>query len=106
MASTLNLDSIDLVNDPTNAIGTADFAISKVSSSRAILGAITNRLENALKINNISSENVQAAESRIRDLDMAKEFVRYSKLQILSQAGQAMVSQANQNPQGILQLLR
>lgn len=106
MASTLNLDSIDLVNDPTNAIGTADFAISKVSSNRAILGAITNRLENALKINNISSENVQAAESRIRDLDMAKEFVRYSKLQILSQAGQAMVSQANQNPQGILQLLR
>lgn len=106
MAATLKLDTIDLVNDAGNSISTADFAISKVSSNRSILGALTNRLENALKINNISSENVQAAESRIRDLDMAKEMMQFSKLQILTQAGQAMVSQANQNPQGILQLLR
>lgn len=105
-SDTLNLNFLDLVNDASNAIKYADYAITKVASSRSVLGALMNRLENTIKINNISSENIQAAESRVRDLDMAKEMMQYSKFQILSQAGQAMISQANSNPQGILQLLR
>lgn len=105
-SDTLNLKFLDLVNDASGAIKYADYAISKVSSNRSVLGALMNRLENTIRINNISSENIQAAESRVRDLDMAKEMMYYSKFQILTQAGQAMISQANSYPQGILQLLR
>ena len=88
------------------AIQVYDNAIKTVSAQRSKLGAFQNRLENT--INNLSnaSENLQAAESRIRDVDMAKEMMNFSKNNILSQAAQAMLAQANQQPQGVLQLLR
>lgn len=81
-------------------------AITKVSTERATLGAWQNRLEHTIKNLDNSSENLQAAESRIRDVDMAKEMVSLSKNNILQQAAQAMLAQANQAPQGILGLLR
>ena len=81
-------------------------AINKVSTQRANLGAYQNRLQH--KINNLdtSAENLQAAESRIRDLDMAKEMTTYTKNSILVQASTAMLAQANAAPQGVLQLLQ
>lgn len=80
-------------------------AISTVSTQRSKLGAIQNRLEHTVaNLDNIS-ENTQAAESRIRDTDMAKEMVEYSKNNILAQAGQSMLAQANQSTQGVLSLL-
>lgn len=81
-------------------------AIDKVSTQRANLGAIQNRLEHTIANLDTSSENTQAAESRIRDTDMAKEMVEYSKNNILAQAGQAMLAQANQSTQGDLALLQ
>jgi len=91
--------------DAANAITTIDTAIEDVSSERAQLGAKQNRLEHT--INNLSAteENLTAANSRIKDVDMAKEMMNLSKQQILSQAGTAMLAQANQMPQGVLQLL-
>ena len=81
-------------------------AISKVSQQRSSLGAIQNRLEHTIaNLDNIS-ENTQAAESRIRDTDMAAEMVEYSKNNILAQAGQSMLAQANQATQGVLALLQ
>jgi flagellin len=88
------------------AIKVLDSAISTVSTERAKLGANQNRLEHTISNLNTSSENLTAAESRIRDVDMAKEMMQFSKNNILSQAAQAMISQANQQPQGVLQLLR
>ncbi len=88
------------------AITTIDSAIKSVSSERSKLGAVQNRLEHTIKNLDTSSENLQAAESRIRDVDMAKEMMNYSKTNILQQAAQAMLAQANQAPQGVLQLLR
>lgn len=81
-------------------------AITKVSSQRSKLGAIQNRLEHTIKNLDNSSENLQAAESRLRDTDMAKEMSAFTKSNILSQASQAMLAQANQLPQQVLQLLR
>jgi flagellin len=83
-----------------------DLAIANVSSARSTFGAVQNRLEHTL--NNLTSyqENLQASESRIRDVDMAKEMVNFTKLQILSQAGTAMLAQANQSSQSVLTLLR
>lgn len=83
-----------------------DTAIGNVSASRSDLGAVQNRLEH--RVANLASyqENLVAAESRIRDVDMASEMVNFSKLQILQQAGTAMLAQANQAPQGVLSLLR
>jgi len=81
-------------------------AISKVSKQRSKLGALQNRLEHTIANLDTSAENTQAAESRIRDTDMAKEMVNYSKLNILAQAGQSMLAQANQSTQGALSLLR
>jgi flagellin len=81
-------------------------AIDKVSTQRATLGAVQNRLEHTIANLDTSSENTQAAESRIRDTDMAKEMVEYSKNNILAQAGQAMLAQANQSTQGVLALLQ
>lgn len=89
-----------------NAIKTIDNAINKVSEERSKLGAFQNRLEHTIANLNTSSENLQASESRIRDVDMAKEMMTFSKNNILSQAAQAMLAQANQQPQGVLQLLR
>lgn len=81
-------------------------AIESVSKQRSKLGAIQNRLEHTINNLNTTSENTQAAESRIRDTDMADEMVQYSKNNILSQAGQSMLAQANQSNQGILSLLQ
>ncbi len=92
--------------DAQAAIDTMDDAIKSVSASRAQMGAYQNRLEHSINNLNTSSENLTAAESRIRDVDMAKEMMEQTKNSILSQASQAMLAQANQQPQGVLQLLR
>lgn len=97
------------VTSSTNAqttIGKIDAAIANVSDSRSDLGATQNRLEHAVKTLNVSGENLQAAQSRIADTDMAAEMVKYTKANILSQAGTAMLAQANQSGQGVLSLLR
>lgn len=86
-------------------IGTVDTAITSVSSGRAALGAVQNRFESAINSLNVSRENLQAAESRIRDVDMAGEMVNFTRSNILSQAGTAMLAQANQSNQGVLKLL-
>lgn len=88
------------------AIKVIDEAIAKVSAERSNLGATQNRLEHTINNLNTSSENLTAAESRIRDVDMAKEMMNQTKNSILSQAAQAMLAQSNQMPQGVLQLLR
>jgi flagellin len=115
-----NGDSIDI-----SATATADFtagaamaaiditdsntlvaAITEVSTQRAELGAVQNRFEHTLNNVNVAVENLSASESRIRDTDMAQEMVSFTRSQILSQAGTAMLAQANQGSQGVLQLLR
>lgn len=83
-----------------------DTAIEKVSTHRSDLGALQNRLEHTISNLNNTSENLTAAESRVRDVDMAKEMMNFSKNNILQQASQAMLAQANQQPQNVLQLLR
>jgi flagellin len=90
----------------TTDIAGIDAAINNVSAARAAFGAVQNRLEHT--ISNLASytENLTASESRIRDADMASEMVNFTKLQILTQAGTSMLSQANQAPQGVLSLLR
>lgn len=88
------------------AITSIETAIETVSSERAKLGAYQNRLEHTISNLGTSSENMTAAESRIRDVDMAKEMMNYTKMNILSQAATAMLAQANQQPQGVLQLLQ
>lgn len=88
------------------AIATIDAALNSVSGTRADLGALQNRLEHTINSLGVASENLTAAESRIRDVDMAKEMMNFTKTQILSQAAQAMLAQANTLPQGVLQLLR
>jgi len=87
------------------AMKTIQDALAKVSQQRSSLGAVQNRLEHTIKNLDTASENTQAAESRIRDTDMAKEMVTYSKNNILAQAGQSMLAQANQSNQGVLSLL-
>jgi flagellin len=88
------------------AIGTLDEALKKINKQRADLGAYQNRLEKTVAGVNNAAENLQASESRIRDTDMAKEVVDSTKNQVLTQAGQAMLAQANQSSQGVLSLLR
>ena len=96
----------DSGNAATYAVDAISDAISKVSSQRSSLGAVQNRLEHT--INNLDNvvENTTTAESRIRDTDMAEEMVNYSKNNILAQAGQSMLAQANQSTQGVLSLLQ
>ncbi|GAU75664.1 flagellin protein FlaA [Fusibacter sp. 3D3] len=89
-----------------SALTTINNAINKVSEQRSKLGAVQNRLEHTIKNLDTSAENLQSSESRIRDVDMAKEMMTYSKNNILQQAAQSMLAQANQAPQGVLQLLR
>ena len=89
-----------------NTMKLVQAAIDKVSVQRATLGAVQNRLEHTIANLDTSSENTSAAESRIRDTDMAKEMVTYSKNNILAQAGQSMLAQANQSTQGVLSLLQ
>lgn len=88
-----------------NSISVVQNAINYVSKKRSYLGAMQNRLEYAKRIDNITEENTQAAESRIRDTDMAKEMVQFSMQNILQQAGQSMLAQSNQSAQGVLSLL-
>ena len=92
--------------DAQAAISTVNAAIVSVSKTRSLMGAYQNRLEHTVANLNNASENLQAAESRVRDVDMAKEMMKFSKNNILQQAAQAMLAQANQAPQGVLQLLR
>ena len=87
------------------AISTIDAAIVKVSAERSMLGAMQNRLEHTINNLGTSAENLQAAESRIRDLDMAEEIMAFTKNNILQQAATAMLAQANMAPQSVLQLL-
>jgi flagellin len=88
------------------AITDLDTAIKSVSTARANLGALQNRFEHVVSSVNISMENLSASESRIRDTDMAQEMTAFTRSQILTQAGTAMLAQANQGPQGVLALLR
>ena len=81
-------------------------AIDNISSLRSDFGALQNRLEHTINNLGVQAENITAAESRIRDVDMAKEMMSYTKNNILVQASQAMLAQANQVPQGVLQLLQ
>jgi flagellin len=97
--------SISSAESANVAIGTIDSALQQISKQRADLGAFQNRFEMAAQGVAIASENLQAAESRIRDADMASEMVNYTKEQILSQAGNAMLAQANTRTQSVLQLL-
>ena len=96
------LDFVGLSMDVT----TIDTALTSVSGARAQLGAMQNRLEHTIANLQVYQENLQAAESRIRDVDVAQEMVNYTKLQILSQSGTSMLAQANQSAQGVLSLLQ
>lgn len=90
----------------TSNIDVVNSALEQVSTARSALGALQNRLEHTIANADNTSENLQAAESRIRDVNMAKEMVKYSKDNILQQAAQSMLAQANQSSQGVLSLLR
>lgn len=98
--------SIKTSEDANKAIKAFDAALNAVSSQRANLGAVQNRLEYTISNLDNTAENLTSAESTLRDVDMAKEMMEYSKNNILNQAAQAMISQANQQPQNVLQLLR
>ena len=102
----LGTASLDLVNSASSAITALDTAIGTVSTNRANLGAVQNRLEHTISNLSVATENLSASESRIRDTDMAQEMVSFTRSQILTQAGTAMLAQANQAPQQVLQLLR
>ena len=107
MSSTgLSVNELDISEDANTAISTLDDAIEKVSAERAKLGANQNRLEHTINNLGASVENLTAAESRIRDVDMAKEMMEFTKNNILSQAAQAMLAQSQQLPQSVLQLLQ
>ena len=108
-ATALGVNAIDLGADAatsTAAITTIDKALTTVSDERAGMGAKQNRLEHTINNLGTASENLTAAESRVRDVDMAKEMMAFQKNSILSQAATAMLAQANQQPQGVLQLLK
>jgi len=108
-AAALGVSAVDLGADAATsatAIDTIDDAIKLVSDERAQMGAKQNRLEHTINNLSTSSENLTAAESRVRDVDMAKEMMNFQKTSILQQAATAMLAQANQQPQGVLQLLR
>ncbi|UTR16064.1 flagellin Hag [Salipaludibacillus sp. LMS25] len=112
---TLNIASVNVTGFVANAADEAggfdetlaivDAALQQVSDQRSALGSVQNRLEHTIRNLDNSSENLQAAESRIRDVDMAKEMMEFTKNNILSQASQSMLAQANQLPQSVLQLL-
>lgn len=107
-AEALGVDVVDVSTKfgAQVAIETVQGGLEKVSSQRSALGAMQNRLEHTIKNLDTAAENLQASESRIRDVDMAKEMMNFTKNNILTQAAQAMLAQANQAPQGVLQLLR
>jgi flagellin len=103
---TINGSDVSTRANAEGSITTINKAIETVSAERSKLGAMQNRLEHTIANLDTSSENLQASESRVRDVDMAKEMMNFSKNNILQQAAQAMLAQANQAPQGVLQLLR
>jgi flagellin len=105
LSSTVGTSYASLSATTNTDISEIDAAISAVSTARASFGAVQNRLEHSLSVSASYQENLTAAESRIRDVDMAEEMVSLTKNQILSQAGTAMLSQANQSPQSVLRLL-
>lgn len=113
-AGALNISGEDYVvatavlnhDGATKAISTIQVALDRVSEQRSALGALQNRLEHTIANADNTAENLQAAESRIRDVDMAKEMVKFAKDTILQQAAQAMLAQANQQTQGVLALLQ
>ena len=107
-SAALGISGVDVSTQAgaSKALTSLDSAIKNVSSERGKLGAVQNRLEHTINNLKTSSENITAAESRIRDVDMAKEMMNQTKNSILAQAAQAMLAQANQQPQGVLQLLR
>ena len=98
--------SLQSPDEANRAIGTLDEALKKLSKQRADLGGYYNRLEHAIRGIDIAAENLQSAESRIRDTDMAKEMVDFTKNQVLQQSGMAILAQANQSTQNVLSLLR
>ena len=100
-----NVSGVDLTTAATTAISTLDAAISSVSTTRSTLGATQNRLEHTIANLQVSQENLMASESRIRDTDMADEMVNFTRRQIMTQAGTAMLAQANSSPQSVLSLL-
>ncbi len=112
--TTTNFDALKALTDAaTDAAGTeavtttaVEDAITELNTSRATYGAQQNKLEHVINNQNASSENLSAAESRVRDVDMAKEMMEYTKDSILQQAATAMLAQANQAPQSVLQLLK
>ena len=99
-------DKVGTYTNATAFISTINDAITTVSTQRSALGALQNRLEHTIANADNTAENLQAAESRIRDVDMAEEMVAYSKNNILQQAAQSMLAQANQSNQGVLSLLQ
>ena len=101
-----NSAKVDTEDDATAAIDRISEAVQKASSQRSALGAVQNRLEHTIANLDNVVENTTSAESRIRDTDMAEEMVEYSKNNILAQAGQSMLAQANQSNQGVLSLLQ
>jgi flagellin len=105
LATTVGTSYASLTQAGTTDISEIDLAITAVSTARATFGAVQNRLDHSLSVASTYQENLTAAESRIRDVDMADEMVSLTKNQILSQAGTAMLSQANQAPQSVLRLL-
>jgi flagellin len=107
-ATLLAINALSVTTDAGAAasITSLDAAIATVSASRGALGAIQNRFESMINNLAVTTENLQASESRIRDLDMADEMVKFTKTQVLQQAGTAMLAQANQVPQSILSLLK
>jgi flagellin len=105
-SATLGTSTLNLTTNASGAISALDTAIGKVSTTRATLGAYQNRFEHTINNLNVAVENLSASESRIRDTDMAQEMVSFTRSQILSQAGTAMLAQANQAPQSVMQLLR
>jgi flagellin len=105
-ATELGVSALDLVNDAAGAITAIDTAISDVSELRGDLGAYQNRFESTVANLQVTTENLAASESRIRDTDMALEMVSFTRHQVLLQAGTAMLGQANQLPQSILRLLQ
>lgn len=97
---------LESAGDALKAIDAIDTQIKNVSTARSELGAVQNRFEHSIASTNVAKENLTAAGSRIRDVDMAEEMVKYTRSNVLSQAGQAMLAQANQSTQGVLSLLR
>ncbi|GAB3583539.1 flagellin [Leifsonia lichenia] len=106
VATAVGALTFDSAANALTSIAALDTQIKSVSTARANLGAVQNRFESTIRSLNVSKENLSAANSRITDTDMAEEMVKYTRSNILSQAGTAMLAQANQSGQGVLQLLR